>query len=378
MTVSHWTRSSLATKAEEKADVLIIGGGYVGLSTAWWLSEMKPDLSITVIERNHCGSGASGKNAGFLTKGSASFYRNLNQKWGLEKAKAIFDYADESLRLVHKNILQSSHVKFESTKSFTLIRNEEQLKSFELKDLPFSWKESEKHLSQFQGAFVSENEFKVHPLSLLENIKSILLKRNIKIIEDTSAFELNSEGVRTDSNTIRAKNVILAMNGYLDQFHSSFNGIILPKRAQMLSVELQDDFECEGLYYDPPERVYWRKEGTHTLLIGGKRLLDEHHEVGQFEKISEKIQDGLELYLKQELKLKYKVIQRWSGIMGFTHEELPIISKIKSPLPTFVAGGFSGHGMGLGFKAAQEVSELVLGIKAQSLFSNYHQVDLTL
>src|SRR3989344_9134948 len=103
MTTSHWIRQKYGKTPDISTDVLIIGGGYVGLSTAYWLTELRPDLNITVLERSFCGAGASGRNAGFLTKGSASFYKSLTQKWGEAKALDLYRFAEESLELVHQH-----------------------------------------------------------------------------------------------------------------------------------------------------------------------------------------------------------------------------------------------------------------------------------
>jgi glycine/D-amino acid oxidase-like deaminating enzyme len=146
----------------------------------------------------------------------------------------------------------------------------------------------------------------------------------------------------------------------------------------MLAVELEDEINSNSLHYDSPERVYWRKDSEKTLLIGGKRMLDEKAEEGDFEKLSPIIQSGLEAYLRDQLKVRYKVLHRWSGIMGFTEHELPILTKINAPLETFAIGGFSGHGMGFGFKSAMEMAELVIGKKTHSFFDKFKDVKIKL
>ncbi len=53
--------------ADGTADVVIVGGGFTGLWTAWWLLEREPDLRVTIVEADIVGGGASGRNGGFLT-----------------------------------------------------------------------------------------------------------------------------------------------------------------------------------------------------------------------------------------------------------------------------------------------------------------------
>lgn len=369
-------------------DILIVGGGYAGLSTAYWITEMRPDVKVTIVERNFCGAGASGRNAGFLTMGSASFYKSLTLKWGHEKAKAIYDFAAESLELVHQQILKSSpEIKFERTSSMTLFQTEKQLSvwssdKFSPGEFQFQWHEQGKLpaalQSKFHGAFETAPEYKINPAQLIESIKKKLESRKVQIIENSSAFEITEDGVKTELNTIKAKQVVLALNGYFPEFNTIYKDVIVPRRAQMLAVEIEEDFDCQSLYYDPPERVYWRKTQDKVLVIGGKRLLDEQGEIGDFEKISPVIQKGLEAYLSEQLNLKYKVLNRWSGTMGFTDHELPIIDKVKAPLETYMIGGFSGHGMGLGFHSGKNMAALVTGEIKESFFTQFKKVEFKL
>lgn len=388
MTTSHWQRPHSFRIPDVTTDVVIVGGGYAGLSTAYWLTEMRPDLKITILERAFCGSGASGRNAGFLTMGSASFYKSLTLKWGEEKASAIFSFAAESLELVHQQILKSSpEIKFDRSSSMTLFRTKAQLEEWSHKDFSpekfnFIWKDSENIPTalngKFFGAFEASPEYKINPVQLLGTIKKLLESRKVQVIESSSAFQITEEGVQTEVNTIKAKQVVLALNGYFPQFHSQFKTSIVPRRAQMLAVELEEDFECPSLYYDPPERVYWRKTQERVLVVGGKRLLDEAGETGDFEKVTPVIQNGLEHYLREQLGIRYKVLHRWSGTMGFTDHELPLIDKIKAPTECYMIGGFSGHGMGLGFRSGKEMAELVSGQKQDSFFTQFKRADFTL
>lgn len=389
MTVSHWMRPHSFKTPDAAADVVIIGGGYIGLSTAYWISEYNPSLKIIILERSQVGSGASGRNAGFLTMGSATFYKTLNQEWGKERALDIYRFAKESISLVDQKILRSSpEIKFERSSSLTLFQSQKKFQiwqdpEFDPSEFEFEFRNEDQLPAglkgKFFGAFENGPEFKINPIQLLTSLRRILESRKIQIIENNSAFKLTSEGVLTDINFIKSRQVVLALNGYFPHFHSSFKNLIKPCRAQMLAVELEEELDANSLHYDSPERVYWRKSWDKILLIGGKRVLDEAGEVGDFEKISPIIQDGLEDYLQNQLHLRYKVLHRWSGTMGFTEHELPILTKaMTAPIETFVIGGFSGHGMGLGFRSSQEMAELVCYNKEKSFFDQFKSINIEL
>ena len=380
MTISHWQRSHTFTVPDIQTDVVIVGAGYVGLSTAWWITENSPGVKVTVIDRSRPGAGASGRNAGFLTKGSAFFYQSLTRHWGLERALEIFNFAETSLDLVNQHVLKSSpEIKCEKTSSLTLTRKKSELSELS-SDFGFEWAEEipAQLKSTYEGAFRSGAEYKINPMELIGSLRKSLEARKVQIIESSGAYDLFPDGVRTVMNTIWCKKVILAINGYASEFHKSFASHIIPNRAQMLAIETDDKFEANSLYYDPAERVYWRKAGEKAILIGGKRLLDEKNEQSDFEKVSPLIQEGLEDYVKNVLKLNYKVIHRWSGIMGFTPHELPLLTQVDAPLPVWFVGGFSGHGMGFGFHAGKEMSELVCGDRTESFFHKFRDTKISL
>ena len=47
------------------ADVVVLGGGYTGMWTAWQLLERAPDCRVVLLEADLCGHGPSGRNGGF-------------------------------------------------------------------------------------------------------------------------------------------------------------------------------------------------------------------------------------------------------------------------------------------------------------------------
>lgn len=364
----------------QETDVIIVGAGFAGLSTAYWLGHFQPGLRITIIDRFSPGAGASGRNAGFLTKGSFAFYQSLSNKWGSDQARELFKFAEGSIQETHEHILSKiSGLDFEVTQSLTVLEREGAPLGV---GLDFEWiKQAELPLKlqkKYKGAYQSGPEYKINPRELIYHLEQILLKRRVRFQNELSAFRLLPEGVLTEDCLIKGKQVVLALNGYLPQFHPSFKKLVTPRRAQMLAVQLNETLDCPDLYYHPDERVYWRMQNDNILLVGGKRLVDTEGETGDFEKVSPVVQDALEHFLKSTLDLKFQVLHRWSGIMGFTEDELPIVTKANAPLDAFVIGGFSGHGMGLGFRSGKEMAQIMIGELKESLFTKIKSVKIDL
>ena len=73
---------------ERSTDVVVIGGGYTGLWTAWHLKKLEPEARVVVLEAEVCGHGPSGRNGGFCNSMWFSL-PNMRERWGDEAALAV-------------------------------------------------------------------------------------------------------------------------------------------------------------------------------------------------------------------------------------------------------------------------------------------------
>jgi glycine/D-amino acid oxidase-like deaminating enzyme len=105
--VGWWLRDALAAEPAslpvprpddlaDQFDVAIVGGGYTGLWTAWWLLQRAPAARIAIVEQGRCGFGASGRNGGFV-HGWWDQLPYLVERFGGDAALRIAQLADESV-----------------------------------------------------------------------------------------------------------------------------------------------------------------------------------------------------------------------------------------------------------------------------------------
>src|SRR4051812_21639011 len=121
MSTSFWLDRS--PKANPKNyDVVIVGAGISGLSTAFWLEKEDPGLKIAIVERGRLAFGASGRNAGFITCGSVEHFNRLIAKHGLEEATDIWKFSEKNLQLLQEHVIQSEaeSMQFEKKGCFSL------------------------------------------------------------------------------------------------------------------------------------------------------------------------------------------------------------------------------------------------------------------
>ena len=83
-----------ALDGDRTADVVIVGGGFTGLSAAVHLA--KAGTNVVLIEAHRFGDGASGRNGGQLGTGQRAGAEELEAEFGFTRAKALFDLAEEA------------------------------------------------------------------------------------------------------------------------------------------------------------------------------------------------------------------------------------------------------------------------------------------
>ena len=95
MSVSVWNDKN---KGKKEYDAVIIGGGIAGVSSAYWLKKKDPSLSIAILEKHKLASGATGRNAGFITCGSVEHFNRLVSSYGKLGAQEIWNFSEENLK----------------------------------------------------------------------------------------------------------------------------------------------------------------------------------------------------------------------------------------------------------------------------------------
>jgi len=280
----------------QNPSISIIGAGITGLFSAYYLAQ-NPKNEITLYEAGQLVHGASSKNAGFLTMGSAVFIDKLKIKHPNES-----DFLMEMMKNNIQEVLHISHLKSvislgSETHGRSLIKN------------PYDYGiEPNELLQSLYNQLKNRVEFKFnHPIDSIDNIN--------------------------------ADHIIVATNNP-PSFLAELQEVIKAQRAQIAEYEILTPIKDSPNIYIPEHRIYYRFF-NNKIIIGGKRLIDPENEKTSIEEINPKIQAALFEFVTEELKLEVKLIEQRSGIMAFSDEELPFYYQ-RGQL--HFIGGFSGHG----------------------------------
>ncbi|MGE3973361.1 MAG: NAD(P)/FAD-dependent oxidoreductase [Bdellovibrionales bacterium] len=389
MSTSYWLdRSSDLSKksAETKTfDILIIGAGLSGLSTAYWLKKEDPNLKVAIVEKSRVGFGASGRNAGFITCGSVEHFNRLHHKYGEKLAAEIWKFSETNLELLKENIIQDQQdvIHFEQKGTFSLastppeceeLRGSAQLMKslgIEVEELDEAAITSRLGVQGFVGGIKYLRDACVNPAKLLELLRK---RANVEIFESTEVFSIERNGdsrlVKTDNGTFDASMVVAALNGYSSSLFPYFEDKIFPTRGQILVTEPTERF-MEGPCYANFYLDYFRQLTTGEILIGGFRQLEKETEVGYSDHITKLIQTNLEQFIREHIPAikDKKITHRWGGVMGFSVDGQPMVGSLPDDPQILFHGGFTGHGLGLAFYTAKCLVDMMFEREIPSFVS---------
>ena len=106
--ISIWEKESFFADQ----DIIIIGNGFVGLWSAFYLKKAKPNLKITIVDRGIIPTGASTRNAGFACFGSLSELIHDGIYMGTDKMLELVEMRYKGLKKIRKYFSKKIHFAF--------------------------------------------------------------------------------------------------------------------------------------------------------------------------------------------------------------------------------------------------------------------------
>lgn len=172
--------------------------------------------------------------------------------------------------------------------------------------------------------------------------------------------------IQTERGTMTARNVVLATNAYTSHLVPSFADVIVPCRGQMSALKppptasgesrLQTSFGFVGHSQDDYLIQRPNERGGHLMFGGGR---PNGHALGVTD--DSVIDDRTATYLRRSLfglldlgdgeetkaeeKLELEAVNEWTGIMGFSRDNVPWVGPVPSQPGMFMSAGYTGHGM---------------------------------
>lgn len=373
MSIAYW-QDDTRDQEHVEVDVLIIGGGITGWSTAYWLSGN--DMKLAVVDQGDICAGASGRNAGFITCGSVEHYARQVSKHGAQDAAELFQYARDNMDLIKSELIAKGvECEFRQVGTYSLAGTEHELAEIgkstalmQANGIPVSMVDAEhcrKELgaSHFAGGALYHEDGECHPVKL---VRGIAEHSEATFYPHHEVFDLSfaDDGTvtaRTQRHTFTAGAVVIATNGYSHLLHPWFQDKIYPTRGQIIVTEPVAPF-MEAPCYANFVLDYFRQLQDGRVLIGGFRQLARESEVGVADVPNPEIHEALTEFLNHHFESLrgVRIDYKWAGIMGFSADGVPMIGALPGRPTGFFVGGFTAHGIGMAFRCGQLLARMML------------------
>lgn len=371
-------------KGKITADVVIIGGGFTGVSTAWFLAHRFPDRRIVLLEARTLGNGASGRNGGMMLNwinGVDSSDPDLTRLVYQTTRSGI----DQIVNLIENEKLDVPYRRDGCLELFTNRQRadaaEEEVKRLNSWGIPVKWlgKEEVKPLIRaegVQGGIFDASVGQVHGLRLVREMKA-KLSGKVEFYENTMVLGV-TEGrviqVRTPEGEVRANAMVLGTNGYTPRL-GYFRSGICPMHSHVIATEPLSPEQWEKLgwgrfagFSDDLDRIaYGGMTPGGSLVFGGGGNFAYSYRYGNG--TSFPAQDAQPCWEAIHRRLLHympaladvKIQRRWTGTLGTTLDRSCTMGVRGEHKNIYYALGYSGHGVSLANLAGRVLSDIYAG-----------------
>ncbi|HIG39438.1 MAG: FAD-dependent oxidoreductase [bacterium] len=367
-----------------QVDIAIIGAGFTGLWTAYYLNLANPDLDIAVFEASTVGFGASGRNGGWCMGWAmgidAMITRPEMAAQGLSIARAMQDTVDEIGRVCQGENIDCHYAKggtltiatkpFEIKQMQALVAERHKI-GFSESD--FVWLDeatSKQRLNMIPnyGAVYTPHCASIHPARLVRGLGDVLRTKGVKIYERTPVISFEKNKLDTNLGSVIAPVIIRATEGYTDSIKGQERHL-MPLYSMMVATEPLPDHVWDDIGLRQRETF----GDNRRVTIYGQRTLDNRFAFGgragyYFGSKRKPVIPEDDPHLpKVERSLRelfpmlgpYSITHKWGGLMGVPRHWRPSVSfDQQSGIGT--AGGYTGEGVGASNLAARILTDLVL------------------
>jgi len=273
-----------ALAADTDVDVAIVGAGYTGLWTAYYLSAADPALRIAVVEKEIAGFGASGRNGGWCSALFAAGWRKIAATAGragaIAQQQAMFETVDEVGRVadaegidIHFAKGGTLSVARSAVQAARLRKQVAEARTWGFGD-DYLWLDAAAASERIRttaccGAMYTPHCASIHPARLARGLADVVQRRGVAIYEQTPVLELRQRSLRTPGGTVRAEVVVRATEAFTPTLPGMRRAVV-PLYSLMVATEPLPEAAWD-------EIGWWGREtytdGRH-LLVYAQRTAD--------------------------------------------------------------------------------------------------------
>lgn len=373
-TFSYWEQESFF-----KADIIVIGSGLVGLSSAISIKKSSPNLKVIVLERGLLPSGASTKNAGFACFGSISELLEQEKSLGPDCLHKLIEKRWTGLQKL-RNLIGDKHLGFENFGGFELFKKNEnnsaqlcvqKISHYNtlIKDIigqseTFSLAENlipKFGFNNIDCLIANQAESQIHSGKMMKSLIAIASSLGVSILNQCEVVAINHSAnlveFTTNQGMFSAKRLVFTTNAFIGKIYPKLD--VIPGRGQVLVTSPIKNLKVKGTFHYDKGYYYFRNIDDRILIGGGRNIDFKAEETTDFAN-TEVITETLKGLLKDVIisNSYFSIDYQWSGIMAFGKELTPIIEELEPNV--FYAGRCNGMGVAIGTQIGEEAADLVL------------------
>ena len=385
--VSHWFRKLPSPRSplpgDRDADVCIVGAGYTGLWTAYYLKRADPLLRVVVLEARFAGFGASGRNGGWLSGLVPGDRNRMAQRYGRDRVlawqRALNDAVDEVIDVAEAEGIDAGLVK---GGTLQIARNPAQAVRLSAEiDEELSWKvdgiapltktEAAERI-RFAGvvsAYHNPHCARVQPATLVRGLADVVERLGVDIYEGSPVTGIANGKATTPLGTVTAPTVLRATEG----FTAALPGLRrrwLPMNSSMIDTEPISDDAWESIGWRGCETVgdtahgffYAQRTVDNRVAIGGRSVPYRYASRTDIDgrvpaRTIRHLTEVLHSVLPQTRDVP--IAHGWCGVLAVPRDwEATVVQDKATGLGW--AGGYVGHGVTAANLAGRTLADLVL------------------
>ena len=368
-------RSRPTLAGPEDCDVVIIGGGLAGLTTALQLA--RGGRKVVLLEAESVGFGASGRNGGFVSPGFATGGDDIARIAGRETAAKLFHLSAEGVEFIRDTIRDlniasaapqpgiMSVLRYYDGASLKAYR-EQLLRDYgyELDYLDTDEVRSVLKSERYFQALRNPRAFHMHPLNYLRAVAAEIERLGGRIYEGSPAISTSLSGnekrVRTAGGEVRARQVVFTTGGYTGDLDRRLKRAFLPIATYVMVSEEAPDLIASAIATRDAIGDNRRAGDYYRLVDDGRRILWGGRITTRAASTA-----GLVQELRREMIGTYPQLAglrtelAWSGLMSYARHLMPQIGEVEPGVWHCTA--FGGHGLNTTAIGGKVVAEAILG-----------------
>jgi glycine/D-amino acid oxidase-like deaminating enzyme len=369
-----------------ECDVAIVGAGFTGLWTAYYLKRHQPDLRVAVLEAEVAGFGPSGRNGGWVSGGIAGIarvYERQSSRDAVLRALAeSYRAVDEIGAVVEREEIDCGYVKAGMLSVATSVPQQQRLAALvdtqrragvrqeDLRLLGDGQADELARVKERLAASYSPHAARVDPARLARGLAHACVRLGVTILERTRVRQIAPCTLRCDAGNVRADAVIRATESYSTLLPGEARSY-LPLYSLMIATEPLPDQVWEeigwrdGLLIGDRHHLFFYAQRTRDgrIAIGGRgapyelgRPIDERNE--RSADVAARLQAAVRAHFPAAAGAR--ITHHWGGPLAVPRDWSMSVTFDRASGNGF-AGGYVGHGVAATNISGRTLADLVLG-----------------